>query len=207
MYEAGAAVREAFAGSVSEARLGAARALALSNSRDVNYGAAVALALAGDWAGSQVLKKHLQERFPEDTFVQFSCLPVLQSLTALHAGNPAGAIELLEAAKPYGVAVPGSFFGWFGNLYPSFVRGKALMAERRFDEAVGEFRAVLEHTGIVLVDPVAYAARLELARTLASAGDIAKAKPAYQEFLGHWSGGDADIPILKEAQRELAGLK
>ena len=48
MYQAGAAVREAFFGNVLEARRNARAALQLSQSRDVEYGAAFALAVAGD---------------------------------------------------------------------------------------------------------------------------------------------------------------
>ena len=44
MYQAGAAVREAFFGNASEARRNAIATLQLSKSRDVEYGAAFALA-------------------------------------------------------------------------------------------------------------------------------------------------------------------
>ena len=48
LYEAGAALREAFFGNASEARRSAMAALELSKGRDVEYGAAFALALSGD---------------------------------------------------------------------------------------------------------------------------------------------------------------
>jgi hypothetical protein len=49
-------------------------ALKLSRSRDVEYGAAFALALSGDNVGSEHLVKDLQKRSPEDTCVKFTYL-------------------------------------------------------------------------------------------------------------------------------------
>jgi eukaryotic-like serine/threonine-protein kinase len=39
------------------------------------------------------------------------------------------------------------------------------------------------------------------------AGDTAKAKAAYQDFLTLWKDADPDIPILKEAKAEYAGMQ
>src|SRR5206468_3663390 len=63
MFQAGAAVREAFFGNAPEARKAAKAALALSKSRDVEYGAAFALTVSGDPAGAQILTKDLEQRF------------------------------------------------------------------------------------------------------------------------------------------------
>jgi eukaryotic-like serine/threonine-protein kinase len=49
-------------------------------------------------------------------------------------------------------------------------------------------------------------AHLGLARACALAGETAKAKIAYQDFLALWKDADADIPILKEAKSEYASL-
>jgi cytochrome c-type biogenesis protein CcmH/NrfG len=46
-----------------------------------------------------------------------------------------------------------------------------------------------------------------LARSYAQGGDVAKARTAYQDFLALWKNGDAEIPILKEAQAEYAKLQ
>ena len=53
------------------ARQRAIAALALSNSRDVEYAAAFALAVSGDDSRSQALASDLSRRFPEDTKVRF----------------------------------------------------------------------------------------------------------------------------------------
>jgi hypothetical protein len=39
------------------------------------------------------------------------------------------------------------------------------------------------------------------------AGDTARAKRAYQEFLSQWKDADPDIPILKQAKAEYAKLQ
>ncbi len=71
-YEARAALREALIGTAAEARRRAAAALAFSTGRDVQYGAALALALAGDAFRAQTLADDLAKRFPEDAVVQFN---------------------------------------------------------------------------------------------------------------------------------------
>jgi len=48
---------------------------------------------------------------------------------------------------------------------------------------------------------------LYLGRAWAMAGDPAKARSCYQEFLGLWKNTDPDIPIYKEAQEEYKKLQ
>jgi serine/threonine protein kinase/tetratricopeptide (TPR) repeat protein len=195
MYEAGAAVREAFFGNSAEAKQHTAAALGLSKGRDVKYGAAFALALAGDTPSSEAIAKELDQRFPEDTFVQFMCLPELRALAALSRGDAGGAKDFLDKSRDYDYAGPGSWFGYFGDLYSVYVRGKAYMAAGKSNEAAGEFQKILDHPGIVFADPVGIAARLELARAQHS-------KAAFQDFVTRWKNADPDIPILKMAKAE-----
>jgi hypothetical protein len=49
--------------------------------------------------------------------------------------------------------------------------------------------------------------RLQIGRAYAMAGDTAKAKAAYNDFLTLWKDADPDIPILKEAKAEYAKLQ
>ena len=67
-YQAARAVWEAVCGNAAEAKRNATAALALSNGRDVEYAAGLALALSGDSSRSQSLADDLEKRFPEDTF-------------------------------------------------------------------------------------------------------------------------------------------
>ena len=182
-------------------------ALKLSKGRDVEYGAAFALALSGDSSESQRLAKDLETRFPEDTAVRFSYVPALRALLALNQGEPAKAVELLRVAVPYELGTPpSSFFGFFGTFYPIYVRGEAYLAAHQGAEAAAEFQKILDHRGIVVSDPIGALAHLQLGRAFALSGDTAKAKAAYQDFLTLWKDADSDIPILKQAKAEYAKL-
>ncbi len=208
LYETGAALWEAFFGDAPAARRTALAALELSKSRDVEYGAAFALALSGDSSQSQTLADDLEKRFPEDTSVRFSYLPELRALLALNHGEPSKAIELLQVAAPYELGVPRSWYsGVFGVLYPVYVRGEAYLAAHQGAEAAAEFQKILDHRAIVATDPIGALAHLQLGRAFALSGDKAKAKAAFQDFLTLWKDADPDIPVLKEAKAEYAKLK
>ena len=207
VFEAGMAAYEAFSGNAAEANRSAMAALDLSNGRDVEYGAAFALALSGDWPRSQALANDLEQRFPEDTMVRFSYVPALRALFALNHGEPAKAVELLRIAVPFDLAVPGlNFLGFFGSLYPAYVRGEGYLAAHKGAEAAVEFQKILDHRGIVFGDPVDAMARLQLGRAFALAGDTTKAKTAYQDFLTLWKDADPGIPVLEQARAEYARL-
>lgn len=208
LSEAGAAVREAFSGNALAARRDAATALRLSSQREVEYGAAFALALAGDNIGTQTLADDLQSRFPEDTSVRFSYLPTLRAVVTLKQGDPEKSIELLQMSEPYDLGTQRStIHGLFGALYPIYVRGEAYLALHRGAEAAAEFRKILDHRGIVISDPVGALAHLELGRAYMLLGDKKKAGQAYKDFLTLWQDADSDIPVLKQAQAEYSKLK
>jgi eukaryotic-like serine/threonine-protein kinase len=97
--------------------------------------------------------------------------------------------------------------GFVGSLYPIYVRGNAYMAAHQGAEAAAEFHKILDHRGIVIADPIGAVGRLQLGRALVLAGDMAKAKSAYQDFLTLWNDADPDIPIIKEAKADYARLQ
>jgi eukaryotic-like serine/threonine-protein kinase len=208
VYEAGAALSEALLGNAPAAKHGATAALALSKGRDVEYGAAFALALAGDSSRSEALATDLEKRFPEDTSVRFNYIPALRALLALDRGEPSKAIDLLQVAVPHELAISAiAFFGFFGAFYPAYVRGEACLAAHQGAEAAAEFQKILDHRGIVSGDPIGGLAHLQLGRSHALAGDKDQALAAYKDFLTLWKDADPDIPILKEAKAEYARLK
>ncbi len=208
LYAAGAAVREALFGNAVEARRSADMALALSADREVEYGAAFALALAGDGIRAQGLADDLEKRFPEDTSVRFNYLPVIRARLELNGGNVPGANDLLQATVPHELGMPRSaFHGVFGALYPIYLRGEARLKARDGPGASREFQKILDHLPIVLGDPMGAVARLELGRALVLNGDAISAKSAYRDFLALWRDADRDIPILKQARDEFARLR
>jgi eukaryotic-like serine/threonine-protein kinase len=91
-------------------------------------------------------------------------------------------------------------------LYPAYVRGQAYLLAHNGTAAAAEFQKLLDHRGIVLNFVAGSLAHLQLGRACAMAGDTAKAKSAYQDFLALWKDADPDIPILKEAKAEYAKL-
>ena len=108
---------------------------------------------------------------------------------------------------PYELGAPGtSFVNFSGVMYPVYVRGAAYLAAHQGLEAAAEFQKILDHRGVVVSDPIGVLARLQLGRAYILAGDTAKAKAAYEDFLTLWKDADPDIPILKQAQAEYAKL-
>jgi predicted Zn-dependent protease len=204
-YEAEAALREALLGNPGQAHERAAAALARSNGRDVQYGAALALALAGDGARAQALADDLAKRFPEDSVAQFNYLPTLRAQLALNH-NDAKAIEALQSTAPYEMGDPTETLN-FVSLYPVYVRGEAYLAAHRGSEAAAEFQKILDHRGVVVNEPIGALAHLGLARSYALQGDTVKARAAYNDFLTLWKDADPDIPILQQAKAEYAKLK
>jgi serine/threonine protein kinase/Tfp pilus assembly protein PilF len=121
LWEAGEAVREAIFGNAANAKKSAMAALEFAKNREVEYGAAFALALSGDSQQAQALADDLERRFPEATAVRFSYLPVLRARLALNHGDARKALDLLQIALPHELGIPSSAL--YGKLYPIYVRG------------------------------------------------------------------------------------
>jgi eukaryotic-like serine/threonine-protein kinase len=203
LWEAGASLREAFFENAPQARQRATAALNRSHNRQVEFGTALALAVSGDAGRAQQLADDLERRFPEDTIVRFSDLPVLRARISLNQGDPVKAIDLLQVAVPYELGARLDL----GALYPVYVRGEAHLAAHQGTEAAIEFQKILDHRGVVGSDPIGALAHLQLGRAYTLTGDKIKAKAAYQDFLTLWKDADPDIPIFREAKQEYAGLQ
>ena len=205
-YDAEAALREAMFGNPVQARQHATAALGHSTGRDVQAGATMALALAGERTKVEALSDDLVKRFPQATLVQFNYLPTIRAQLALNRNDAARAIAALEAATPYELGA--DFTGAFPPaMYPVYVRGQAYVAMHQGNEAAAEFQRILDHPGLVFNEPIAVLARLGLARAYALSGDSAKARSEYQDFLTLWKDADPDIPLLKHAKAEYARLQ
>jgi eukaryotic-like serine/threonine-protein kinase len=202
-YEAEAALREALFGNPAEAHQRAAAALALSSGREVQNGAALALAFAGDAVRAQAPADDLGKRFPEGTIVQFNYLPTIHAQLTLNHEDAGKAIEALQPVGSNELGTGGSFYA----LYPIYVRGEAYLTAHQGSEAAAEFQKILDHRGIVFNEPIGALAHLQIGRAYAMQGDTAKAKAAYQDFLTLWKDADPDIPILIAAKAEYAKLQ
>jgi eukaryotic-like serine/threonine-protein kinase len=206
-YSALSGLRESLFGNGDEARRRAALAIERSTGRDVQYGAALALAYAGDDKRAQTLTDNLGQRFPDDTLVQFNYLPTLRAKLAINRGDASGGVEILRVATPYELGMTTfSTYGW-NSLHPVFVRGEAYLGAHQGKEAAVEFQKILSHRGVVLNQPIGALSHLGLARAYAMQGDTAKARAAYQDFLALWKDADPNIPVLKQAKAEYAKLQ
>jgi hypothetical protein len=138
-------------------------------------------AVLGDTARVQVLADDLEKRFPDDTMLQNSRLPMIRAQLALNRNDPQTAINFLQRAKPYELADA--------------------------DGLAAEFQRVLDHPAIVSLSLWGALAHLGLARAYVLQGDTAKAKTAYDDFLALWKDADPDTPVLIAAKSEYAKLK
>ncbi len=91
-------------------------------------------------------------------------------------------------------------------MYPVYIRGEAYLALHRGAQAAAEFQKIVDHREIVISDPVGALAHLQLGRAYLMAGDEAKAKAAYSDFLNLWKDADTNIPVLQQARLEYAQL-
>jgi serine/threonine protein kinase/Flp pilus assembly protein TadD len=211
-WQALSALREALFGEAAEARRESAAALARSSGRDVVAAAGLALALAGDSAGSSRVADDLARRFPQDTVVNFNYVPAIRAaaaaagLAGTSAQAPAKAIDQLRPAIPSELGIP-TVSSMSLNLYPAYVRGLAYLRLGQGPEAAVEFQKIIHHPGIVVNEPVGALARLNLARALSQSGDNIRGRQAYRDFLDLWKDGDPGIPVLDQARAESARLQ
>jgi tetratricopeptide (TPR) repeat protein len=205
-YEDDAALWEALFGNLADARRHADAALALSNGRDVTFGAALALGFAGETLQTQKLADGLAKRFPGDTLVSFNYLPTIRAQLAVNKHDSAKAIEILSVAIPFEFGQPGDA-AFTPSLYAVYVRGQAYLAAQKGNEGAAEFQKILDHRGVVTNEPIAALAGLGIARACTARGDTSKARAAYQDFFTFWKDADPNIPILKEAKAEYTKLQ
>jgi eukaryotic-like serine/threonine-protein kinase len=203
--EAAAALWEALYGNAVQAKQHVADSFAILSGRDNQYVAAMALALVGDSVRAKNLADDLDKRFPDDTVVRFNYLPTLRGQLAL-AVNSAKAVEILAAALPYELGIPGTNTLRI-NLYPVFVRGEALLASHQGPAAAAEFQKILDWPGVVINEPIGALAHLGQARSYAMAGDTSKSRAAYNDFFSLWKDADPDVPVLVHAKSEFAKLQ
>jgi tetratricopeptide (TPR) repeat protein len=207
LYESQGALRQALFGNSTAARENASAAWHLSNSRDIQFLAAMAFAVAGDATAAQALADDFKKRFPEDSVVQFIYLPSIQAQIALVRHDPSKALEILQSSSRYELGQAGGAGGIQPSLYPVWVRAEAYRAAGQGAEAAREYQKILDRRGVVVNGPIGALAHLGLARAYALQGDTAKARVAYQNFFALWKDADPDVPVLIAAKSEYAKQK
>jgi len=196
------ALTEAEAGNQAQARKFAAEALAMDHGRTVIEAAALALARTQDTTQAEELAEQLNRDYPVSTIVQNYTLPTIRAAVEIDNRNPAKAIELLERARPYEMAMAS-----LADLHPAYVRGLAYLELRNGEKAADEFQKVIDNPGLVANSIIGALSYVQLARAEAMSGDLDAARTHYQDFLALWKDADPDTPILKQAKAEYAKLK
>jgi len=174
-----------------------AEALKLSQSPNVVLNCAIALAAAGEDARATKLADEVAQKRPFDTLVQFVEVPLVKAQIELNHGNPGEAIDLLDSALVYARA----------SSWVLYVRGNAFLKAGRGSDAVQAFQRLLDMKNIVSVDPSMPLAKVGLARAYMLAGDKARSRVAYQDFLAAWKDADPDVPVLHAVKTEYAKLQ
>jgi serine/threonine protein kinase/tetratricopeptide (TPR) repeat protein len=205
IWQVNAALREAEFGNLAAAKQDVSAALTLTPGRDVEMLAALVLARIGEAVRAKTIVGQLEKSYPSQTVLKVYWLPTIKAAIELNANNAAQSLVYLEAAAPYELGAPPPF--QIGTLYPAYIRGQAQLMAHNGAAAAVEFQKLMDHRGIVLNFVAGSLAHLQLGRAYAMAGDTAKAKSAYQDFLTLWKDADPDIPILKEAKAEYAKLQ
>jgi serine/threonine protein kinase/tetratricopeptide (TPR) repeat protein len=198
--EAASALREALFGNGAEAKRHAASALLSTNGRDVQFAAALALAMVGERDRAVEFADSLKSRFPDDTVVKFNYLPTIYAQVALNDGNPSRAIEFLGAAAPYELGLAATS-NYSTAMYPIYIRGQALLATHDAVAAASEFQKILNWPGVASNEPIGALALLGVARARAMSGETAEARTAYNNFLSLWKNADSG-PLLSAVQAE-----
>ena len=165
---------------------------------------ALALAMCGETVQAEKLVAETSRISPNGTIWNAVQLPEIQAMIALNRGQPEESVELLASASPYERSY----------IEAVYLRGLAYLRMHKGADAAAEFERIVDHKGAswgaTWVHPnwgqyysLSY---LGMARGFALAGDTARAKRAYQDFLELWKDADPDIAILKQAQAEFSRM-
>lgn len=123
----------------------------------------------------------------------------IEALIAMARGRPQEAFAAMAAAAALQERMPKPI----GRPYPvkgaDELYGEILLQAGRAKDAVRWFERTLTRT------PNRSRAVLGLARAAAKAGEEAKSRRAYSQFLANWRRADAGLPELAEAKAALAG--
>ena len=194
---------DALFGLQSEARQDVAHALGISNDSDTRWGAAMVFATLGDEQRSVPLLTGVQRDAPENKFIQDLIVSQVRAIQQIQKNQPAAAITLLEALRPYEFGTGPRAIG----ATPVYWRGIAYLKMHDGAKAAAEFQRILDHRGAVGFSAEYPLARLNLARAYVLQGDSAKAKSTYQDFFAAWKDADPSLPILITAKAEYEKLK
>jgi hypothetical protein len=197
-YSAGLALTDALFGYPALAAE-RARKIPADTTYEPQLRAAAALALSGAVGEAERWIGRMRGLRPSDTLLHGAYLPVAEAAALIARDRPDAALEALRPAAPYER-------GTVAALLPIYFRAEARRRAGAFGDAARDFRAVIAHRGAEPFSPAIPMAHLGLARALTAAGDRDGSRRAYNDLFEIWKNADADLPILKQARSEAAGL-
>jgi serine/threonine protein kinase/tetratricopeptide (TPR) repeat protein/class 3 adenylate cyclase len=198
VWQAHAALREAELGDPVAVEHDISAALK-SSSETADPVAALALARAGKITKAEVMAKSLTREAPTDTLLNGYWLPSIRGAIDLANGKSAAALNDLEPTIPYET---GGYPIALDTLYPLYLRGLALIAQRHATEAAQEFEKLLKYRGRLANSHLVPLTLLQLGRTYTVLADHSKACERYEQFLGLWKEADPDSRMLQQARAE-----
>jgi eukaryotic-like serine/threonine-protein kinase len=131
-----------------------------------------------------------------DTLLTYVDVPRIRAVLALQRGKPVDAIAALELARPYELR----------DYNILSLRAEAYLKAEQPAMAINEYRNILANPGIDPTSILYPLATLGLARSYALLGNTSASRNQYEAFLSAWKDADRDLPVLKEANAELARL-
>jgi tetratricopeptide (TPR) repeat protein len=172
-------------------------AAAVGKGPETAWSASMAAAFAGRPTQAAELATAFQTRATPVPNVSAVQMPLLQAAIALNNNEPARALAQLTGAA--------SLEAWAGPWLP-YVNGLAYAANKDFTHAAEQFRNLIARAGNQPTTLLRTLARLQLARALRDAGDVAGARAAYADFRNSWRKAAPGDPLLDAATREAAAL-
>jgi eukaryotic-like serine/threonine-protein kinase len=141
----------------------------------------------------------LNKDYPLDTFAQKVDIPQIRGRLELQRHNGGKAVDEIHSTEAYQL-------GYVINGVPLYLRGTAYLLDKQGAQAAAEFQKFLDHRWAFGSSPYFALCTLGLARSHAMAGNAARARTAYQDFLTMWKDADLDLPVLEAAKREYGNL-
>jgi serine/threonine protein kinase/tetratricopeptide (TPR) repeat protein len=187
-------------GDCGHVKKGISEALSVARVRTTLPVAAISLAQCGEAALAQNLIDEVTKKYPKDTRLNGVFAASSSRVNRNKPQQRSQAIQLLQEATQYEL-------GRIASLSPAYVRGLAYLRQQTGTQAMAEFQKIIDHRSIVLNSALYPLADVGLARAAVLAGDTAKARKAYQDFLALWKDADPDVPVLIEARKEYDKLK
>ena len=194
------ALNQTFFGKCEQAKENVVSSLRLSRGKITITAGALIYAACNDSANAMPLLDEALKSYPNDTAIIGLGVPVIKAYLEKNRGNIGEALNLLESIRRYDL-------GLLAGVGNNYLRGQLYLQQRSGKEAELEFQKIIDHPAIDGFSPIHQLAHLGIARAAAIAGDTAKSRKEYQDFLVAWKDADADLALLAQVRKEYEALK